>query len=138
MSTLLQVLECKFRAGLEVFHMTPFLGGILKNPDTGEIRWGAILTAGISATALTFGTAVVGMGNKLERVAAVQELLLSRVSDLEVYRIGATANKFRVEDADRLKLDLQAEIKRLREDMNDRITREVIRSNESGLPRYKR
>jgi hypothetical protein len=111
---------------------------MIKDPETGEIRWAIVLRTIIAGAFLAGSAELISQGNRIERLNAIQEINSKKIEELENGRSAATSSRFRQEDADRLRAEMLQAIVITKRDLDDRITREFLRNDPRELIRSKR
>lgn len=111
---------------------------MIKDPDTGEIRWAIVLTTIIAGAFLAGSAELISQGNHIERLKAIQEMNTKKIHELENGSSQATSSRFRQEDGDRLRAEMLQAIMSTKRDLDARITQEIMRNDARELVRNKR
>ena len=114
--------------------------GMIKD-DSGEIKWGAIVSGILVAGIIASITSIIKMGNHLERVTTIQENVLRRLEINDYSHKQEVDGRFTKDDSYRLKLEMVEYAKREHQLLDERITREVQRITNTpelhNLPGYR-
>ena len=116
--------------------LSPYLPAIVRDPESGEIRWSVVVQGVLSAAILGIGVSYVQMYREIAEIRIIQsqrsadinavpslstkiDYLAREVDSLKDGRAAATSDRFRASDGQRLEERLQKEIGKL----SDRIDR---------------
>ena len=116
--------------------LSPYLPAIVRDPDSGEIRWSVVVQGVLSAAILGIGASYVQTYRELAEIRIIQsqrssdisaipslstkiDYLTREVESLKDGRAAATSDRFRASDGQRLEERLQKEIGKL----SDRLDR---------------
>ena len=116
--------------------LSPYLPAIVRDPESGEIRWSVVVQGVLSAAILGIGVSYVQMYREIAEIRIIQsqrsadinavpslstkiDYLAREVESLKDERAAATSDRFRASDAQRLEERLQKEIGKI----SDRLDR---------------
>ena len=119
--------------------LSPYLPSIVRDPESGEIRWSVVVQGVLSAAILGIGASYIQTYREIAEIRIIQsqraadigaipslatkiEYLTREVESLKDGRAAATSDRFRASDGQRLEERLQKEISKLtdRLDRTDR------------------
>lgn len=120
--------------------MASFIPAIVRDPESGEIRWSVVVQGVLSAAILGIGASYIQTYREIAELRIVQaqrttdinaipslstklEYLVREVESLKDGRAAATSDRFRASDAQRLEERMQKEISKI-SDRLDRVDRD--------------
>lgn len=116
--------------------LSPYLPAIVRDPESGEIRWSVVVQGVLSAAILGIGASYIQTYREIAEIRIIQsqrgadigaipslstkiDYLTREVESLKDGRAAATSDRFRASDAQRLEERLQKEIGKI----SDRLDR---------------
>lgn len=111
------------------FHFLPVIGGMVRNAETGEIRWPVVAGGIITAALVGTGGWIVGLSREVSVLHAKQEMAMMAISRLEASQHPATMKRYTADDADRDRAAVERTIVR----MEERILRLEQRRGGGGM-----
>ena len=75
--------------------------GIVRDPETGEIRWPVVAGGILVAGTVSVGGIIISMGNLISAIEARQQMVIARLEAIEVSAHPATSKRYNSDDATR-------------------------------------